>query len=374
MKRRGNGEGYIRQRADGRWECQVVLPSGERKSLYAKTQKEVLDKRKSELERAAAGLPSGSERQTVGEHLATWLEGSKARVRLATWTRYEIFVRKDILPELGRIKLAQLTPAHVQRLYARCLDAGKSPTSVRHLHALLHHAIDDAAKWGMVARNVVALVDPPRAARHEMQALDEPQVHALLAAAAADPLEALYVLAVTTGMREGELFGLRWQDVDLERGTVQVRQTVSWATGSAIVGEPKTQGSRRRLEVGRTALAALRRHKQRQLELRVAHASAWDDRGLVFTTDVGGPLHPTNMTTRSFRPLLARAGLPRIRFHDLRHTAATTLLGRSVPTKIVSEMLGHSSTAITDDIYAHVTPTMQRAAADVMDVALGGAL
>lgn len=372
MKRRANGEGYVRERSDGRWECQVVLPSGERRSVYAKTQREVLEKRKAELERAAGGMPASSPRQTVGDYLTTWLEGSRVRVRVSTWTRNAIFVRKDLVPELGRLKLAELTPAHVHRLYAKQLARGRASTSVRHMHALLHRAIADAARWGMVSRNVVALVDPPRLERREMTALSEDQVRALLEAAAGDRLEALYLLAVTTGMREGELFALRWKDVDLERGMVQVRQTVSWATNRAIFGEPKTAKSRRRIELGKRAAAALAEHRRRQLQERIRNASVWEDQGLVFTDEIGGPLRPQNFTLRAFRPLLERARLPRIRFHDLRHTAATVALSRGLPAKVVSEMLGHASTTITLDIYAHVTPTMQRDAAAVMDEVVGG--
>lgn len=372
MKRRANTEGTIKQRADGRWEIQLSL-NGVRKSLYGRTQREVLEKRKGELDRMAAGMPVGSDRQTLGEFLATWLEGKKTSLRSATWTRYEIFVRKDITPELGRMKLRDLTPAHVQRLYARRLEAGKAPISVRHIHALLHTALDDAAKWGMVPRNVAALVDAPKAARREMLALDESQVRALLDAAAGDRLEALYVLAVTCGMRQGELFGLRWKDLDLEKRMLQVRQTASWATNTATFGEPKTPKSRRRIELTALAVAALVSHRRRQKEERIRNAAEWQDLDLVFANEVGGALHPANMTMRSFRPLLDRAGLPRIRFHDLRHTAASIPLAHGVPSKIVSEMLGHASTAITDDIYAHVTPTMQRGVADMLDVAYGGA-
>lgn len=370
MKRRANGEGSIRQRADGRWECQIVLPSGERKSLYARSQREVLEKRKAELDRAAAGLPAGADKQSVGEYLTTWLEGKKTSLRASTWTRYEIFVRKDILPEFGRTKLAQLTPAHVQRLYARRLEAGKAPVSVRHMHALMHEAFGDAAKWGMVTRNVVALVDAPAAPRREMQALSEDQVRDLFTAAAGDRLEALYVLAVTCGMREGELFGLRWKDLDLEKRMLQVRQTVSWATNTPTFGEPKTAKSRRRIELTQLAIAALVAHRKAQKLERIRNAAEWQDLDLVFTNEVGGPLHPSNMTIRSYRPLLERAGLPRIRFHELRHTAASIALANGVPTKIVSEMLGHASTSITDDIYAHVTPTMQRATAKMFDEVL----
>lgn len=371
MKRRANGEGAVYQRADGRWECRVVLPSGERKSLYGQSQKEVLEKRKAELDRAQAGMPAVSERQTVAAYLATWLEGKKTRIRPSTWKRYEIHVRADVTPELARLQVAQLSAAHVQRLYATHLAAGKSAMTVRHLHAVLGKAFADAAKWGIVLRNVVALVDPPKAKRHEMQALDERQVRALLDSAVGDPHEALYVLAVTTGMRQGELFGLRWQDVDLEKRMLQVRQTINWATGSALVSEPKTEKSRRRVELSALAVEALTTHRRRQKEARIAHASAWKERGLVFTNVIGGPLHPSNFTAHSYRPLLRRAGLPQIRFHDLRHTAASIPLAHGVPTKIISEMLGHSSTAITDDIYSHVTPTMQRGVSDLMDAVLG---
>jgi integrase len=192
--------------------------------------------------------------------------------------------------------------------------------------------------------------------RHEMRTLNPDEAKAFLQAAGGDRLEALYVLALTTGMRQGELFRLRWQDVDLEAHTLSVR------------GETKTAKSRRQIELSDVAVDALRRHAAYQGEECQAAGSVWHNTGLVLTNSVGGSLTPTNVTFRSFRPLLERAGLPLIRFHDLRHSAAATLLlGQGVHPKVVSEMLGHSQVGVTLDLSSHVTPTMHRQAVTAFD-------
>jgi integrase len=273
----------------------------------------------------------------------------------------------------GGMRLTRLPPEQLERLYARMLDAGSSARTVRHVHAVLHNALERATKRGRVARNVAQLVDPPAVPRSEKRVLNEDEAQRFLAAIRGDRFEALYLLAISTGMREGELLGLRWQDLDLERGAIQVRQTVAFVKGGGYVfGEPKTAKSRRNVILTAVATAELRRHRMRQAESRLAVGAAWQDLDLVFTNEVGGPVDGSNVLQRHFYPLLARAGLPRIRFHDLRHTCATLLLGRGVHPKVVSEMLGHSTVAITMDTYSHVLPTMQREAAAALDAALGG--
>lgn len=204
----------------------------------------------------------------------------------------------------------------------------------------------------------------------EMRALSPQQARALINAAAGDQLEALYVLAVSTGMRQGELLALRWRGVDLDAATLSVTATLQRSSRGFDFGDPKTYGSRRQIALTGAAVEALRSHRSLQLEERLG-CPHWQDMDLVFTTEVGTPIEATNLIRRSFHPLLERAGLPRMRFHGLRHTAATLLLGQGVHPKIVSEMLGHSSIAITLDLYSHVTPTMQDQAVAAMDTALG---
>ncbi len=223
-------------------------------------------------------------------------------------------------------------------------------------------------------RNVADLVDPPKVQRQEMKVLSGEQARVLLETAKGDRLEALYILAITTGMRQGELLALRWRDVDLEDGTLRVTATMQRISKRGICpSEPKTAGSRRQIALTGMAVSALRHHRNRQLEERLSAAvMAWQDNDLVFCNHYGRPIESSNLTRRSFHPLLAKAGLPRIRFHDLRHTAATLLLRKRVPVKVVSEMLGHSQVGITLNIYAHVLPDMQREATAAMEAALRG--
>jgi integrase len=265
-----------------------------------------------------------------------------------------------------------LTPQQLQRLYAERLKAGLSPTTVHHLHAVLHKALDQAVRWNLVSRNVGDLVDPPRIARHEMATLSPEQARALLAAADGNRLEALYVLALTTGLREGELLGLKWKNIDFDGSALEVRGSLQRVQAGLVVAEPKTPKSRRRVGLTSAALTALRRHKVVQAAERLRLGSAWRNSEMVFTDEAGAPIDATKFLRNSFAPLLQAAGLHPMRFHDLRHTAATLLLGRGIHPKIVSEMLGHSQVAITLDLYSHVTPTMQREATAAMEAIVGG--
>jgi integrase len=222
-----------------------------------------------------------------------------------------------------------------------------------------------------VPRNVAAAVDPPRVVTPEMRPLSPAQARTLLEAAKSNRLEALYVLAVTTGMRQGELLGLKWGDVDLKCGTVRVRRTLTLAKGGPRLTEPKTKGSRRQIRLTASAVAALERHRANQDGEGAARGHNWKDQGLVFCSRRGTPIRRDNLHSKSWKPLLGRAGLPDTRFHDLRHTCATLLLTKGVHPKIVSEMLGHSSIAITLDTYSHVIPGLEDVAALAMEDALG---
>jgi integrase len=239
---------------------------------------------------------------------------------------------------------------------------------VHHIHAVLHKALEQAVRWNLVPRNVADLVHSPRSGQQQMRALSPEQTRTLLEGAADGPLEAILTLAVTTGMRKGELLGLRWSEVDLERGALRVVGTVQrHPNGDLVVSPPKTPRSRRQVELTPVALDALRRHRSRQVETRLLLGPEWNEAGLVFPSSLGKPQDGSHLLYGLFHPLLKRLGLPIIRFHDLRHTAATLLLGQGIHPKIVSEMLGHSTIAITLDLYSHITPTMQRDAARTMN-------
>jgi integrase len=374
-KRRGSGEGSIYEiKATGRWCAAVTLqtPLGRRRKwLYGKTRREVQDKLTVALRTTQLGLPQSDDRTTVGAYLTEWLATTAATIRPRTFVRYSEYVRIHAIPIVGHIALSHLGPQHLQQLYANRLQAGLAPTSVAHLHTVMHTALARAEAWGLIPRNVARLVRPPRAPRREMTALTPDQVGSLLSAARGDRLEALYVVAVTTGMRQGELLALRWASVDLAAATVTVHSTLVEKTGGFDFAEPKSARSRRQIALTAIAVAAVRRHRAAQLAERLRAGTSWTDHDLVFASDAGGPLNGSNILQRSFYPLLRRAGLPRVRFHDLRHSAATLMLSRSVPLKIVSEILGHSQISITADTYMHVTPGMQREAAAAVDAALG---
>jgi integrase len=373
MPRRGAGEGSVFRRTDGRWCAYLSLWDGGRRYLYGKTRADVQRKLADAHRTLDQGLPFSPERQTVGDFLTEWLEGQRQRLRPNTWKRYEEYVRLHAIPTLGRVKLAALSPQHLDRLYAQRLAAGLSPTTVHHIHAVLHKALEQAVRWNLVPRNVAGLVDPPSAGHQEMRALTPEQTRTLLDGAGDGPLEAILTLAVTTGMRKGELLALHWSDVDLEQGTLRVIGTMQrHPDGNLTVTPPKTARSRRRVELTPMAVDVLRRHRARQAETRLLLGPDWNETGLVFPSSLGRPQDGSHLLYGLFHPLLERLGLPIIRFHDLRHTAATLLLGRGIHPKIVSEMLGHSTIAITLDLYSHVTPTMQRDAARAMNDLLAG--
>ena len=369
-KTRANGEGSIYRRKDGRWVGVLSVESGGRKAYYGKTRQDVARKLTAALKATHDGLAPTPDKQTVAGFLTHWLETVRPSLRPRTWVRYEQYVRIHVLPHLGGVRLSRLGPDHLQALYATCLDRGLSPTSVAHLHRLLHRALGQAAKWGLIVRNVARLVDAPRMRRREMRTLSPSQARRLLDAARGDRFEALYVLALTTGMRQGELLGLRWRDVNFQGSCLTVVASLQRTPEGFVFVEPKSTRSRRRIALSGAATSALGRHQIRQAQDRLRGGPAWEDIDLVFANEIGRPVEAGNLIRRSFVPLLDRAELERIRFHDLRHTAATLMLGSNVHPKVVAEMLGHSQISVTLDLYSHVTPTMQLDATRAMDALL----
>jgi integrase len=314
------------------------------------------------------GLIFDAGNQSVGEYMDRWLKDSlRDTVRQSTLVRYEQLVRLHISPALGRIALKSLSAAHVQGFYRDRLDSGLSPATVQKIHAVLHKALDQAASWSLVPRNPTESVKAPRPAPEEIRPLNREQAKALLETARRERFEALYVLAVTTGLRQGELLGLKWEDVDLENSLIRVRRTLIRNRGRLLLGEPKTKRSRRTVRLTEAAVQALKEYLARQIEQMERLGDLYEDQGLIFATQRGTLVNPTNLRKRSFAPLLEKAGLLPIRSHDLRHTCATLLLSRNVNPKIVSEMLGLATIAITLDTYSHVLPTMQDSATRALE-------
>ena len=372
MGRRANGEGTVYQRKDGRWVASITLENGKRKSIYCKTQKEAVKAAREANQQKDQGILLAGEDQTLSDFLTVWLHDIvKNNVRERTYGRYREVVTLHIVPALGKTKLQKLTPQQLQLLYNQKLEEGYAPQTVKHIHRVLHKALGDALKWQLVVRNVCDAVRAPRVPRKEMQVLSGEQAQQFLEAAKGDPLEALYVLALTTGMRQGELLALKWEDVDLAIGRLQVKRTIARLVGKGFtVSEPKTSKSRRRIHLTRTAIEALKQHRIRQREARLAAGPDWNEQGWIFCSAVGGPIEPGNMIRRSFRPILVKAELPIIRFHDLRHSAASLLLILGVHVKVVQELLGHSQISLTLDTYSHVLPSLQEEAVNRLDALL----
>jgi integrase len=376
MGKRGNGEGSIGRRKSGGWCAQYTVYTSEgrkRRTLYGKTRQEVAAKLSKALADREGGLTFDAGTLTVGEYLARWLSHSvRDTVSQKTYERYESIVRVHLSPALGRIKLKAITPGHVRGLYREKLDTGLAPRSVLHIHRTLSKALKQATDDGLIPRNAAASVKPPQARREEMQPLSRDQVRTFLDTVKGDRMEALYVLAVTSGLRQGELLALKWEDVDLERTnpTLEVRRSLSETRGRRSFVTPKS-GRGRHLRLSKRAVSALGAHRKRQLEERVRKAGLWEDQGLIFPSEVGTLMSGRNLY-RAFKIRVKRASLPQtLRFHDLRHTCATLLLRQGVNPKFVQELLGHADISLTLNTYSHVLPDMGDAAAGGMDAALG---
>ncbi len=378
-KERGNGEGdvYARKNADGKvigyrgayWVQTAEGPKRRYVSGKNKTEaRAALRKAKGDAE---GGLVFDVPTLTLEEYLERWLQNSvRDTVRQRTWERYEQIVRLHLKPSLGRAKLKDLSPAHARGLYRDKLEAGLSTRTVQYVHVTLHKALKDAVSDGLVPRNVVDGIRAPRPGKKEISPLSTSQAHTFLETVRGDRFEALYVLAVHCGLREGELLGLKWEDLDVEAGTLSVRRTLSDTKERGHIFEPPKNGKGRSIKLTRTAAEALKSHRKCQNEERLRCRTSWKDHGLVFPSRKGTPMNAKNLTARSFKPILERARLPNIRLHDLRHTCATLLLSRGVHPKFVQELLGHATIAITLDTYSHVLPSMSGETASAMESVL----
>ncbi len=351
-------------RKDGRWAAYITLENGKREYRYAKTKKAALELlKKVQLEQLQGTLVTSSPRLTVAQFFTQWIERRKPSLRIRSYERYESFIRLQVIPHIGNIQLKRLTPVHLQSLYSELLGKGrKKASTVNTLHWMINRALSDAVKWELIAKNPCKAVEPPRRARYEFRVLTVEEAQKLLASARGHGMEALFVLALTTGMRRGELLALKWQDIDFALSTLHVRRAFTRGKGQRYLeAEPKTEKSRRSILLAPGTIEILKQHRLKQLEAKQQAGEDWEERDLVFCTAVGTPLNANKVLER-FGTLLKRAGLPHIRLHDLRHSFATMMLKLDVHPKIVQELLGHSRIAETLDIYSHVLPTMQEGA------------
>jgi integrase len=366
-KRRGRGEGSIFLRADGRWAATITVGHNLhgkriRRTVYAKTkalvQAELL---KLQTKSAAGTLPARSDR-TVGQYLTFWLENcAKPAVRPSTYIAYSTSVNNHILGAVGGVKLTKLNAAQVQAMDAHLAEKGESPRTRRLALAMLSMALKRAIKLGLLVGNACDAVDPPRVPDSEINPLTPDQVSILLEAVEGDRFEGIYAVALGGGLRIGELLGLQWPCVDLKTGAVVVRYTQTDIKGLVTLTEPKSKSSRRRITLPESVVEILRKHRKKMLA--EGHAAA----ERVFVNDFGAPLRRAQFQLAHFKPLLKRAGLPDFRFHDLRHTHASLLLGDGANIKVIQSRLGHSKIQQTLNCYAHLLPEADADAAASLD-------
>lgn len=365
--RRGFGEGSIYPRKDGRWISYIRLPDG-RKKFFSSQSRDVVKERLAEAQRQAyAGRLVVGRDQSVAQYLERWLtEAVRHSVRPKTYMNYELCVRR-LLPYLGRVRMRALAPEHIQQALGKLLDGGLSPRTVRQVHMVLRCSLKQAVLWRLLASNPSDAVKPPRAERKEMRTLSEEEVKRLLAATAGTRHHPLWIFLVTTGVRLGEALALRWSDVETSEARVTIRRSLQRQSRGAglVFVEPKSSRGRRTVPLPPQTVAVLAVHRKELDREREQAGDSWQENDLVFPSPIG---HPRDMAYLSFtfHRGLASAGLPRLRIHDLRHTAATHLLNNRVHPKVVQDLLGHSTIAITLDTYSHVLPALAKEASALM--------
>lgn len=376
----------IRRRGNG-WLVTVELGcdpiTGKRRRAYfTTTTKREAGRKEARLRHEAnTGLDVEPTKITLAQYLRRWLAAMRPNFTPSTCKRYEGLMRHQMIPHIGGMTLSKLRPLHIQQLYDHLHregrvagDGGLSAKTILQIHRVLSKALKQAVSWQLIPRNVCQSVEPPRARHRELRALSPEETRRLLEVAGAE--DSVYGDAVTiglhSGLRLGELLGMRWEDIDLENGRLAVRRVLHYVPGEGIIcREPKTAKSRRTVLLGDVALDTLRRTRRRQLQARLSLGPAYRDHNFIFATAAGTPIFPGNLR-RAFRRMVEKAGVDPLRFHDLRHTHASLLLARGVHPKVVSERLGHASIAITLDTYSHVLPSLQEEAVRDLDAWLAG--
>jgi len=372
-KRRGNQEGSIYQKTNGKWRAQIMLDGG-RLSITANSRLEAQDWLRITRNQIENGLTFRGANLPFGEYLDDWLMSAKPRLTEHTWRTYGQLIRDYVNPVLGKIRLRDLNPSAIQKFYDRKVAEGLGLRTVQKTHTVIHAALNSAMKLGLLGRNPDSATQPPKPGRKEMSFLNAAQVRILLETAKRieDRNHALCYLAIATGMREGELLALRWEDVNLDQELLNVRFSLKRMPGGGLkLNQPKTKSSVRSIKLGREAVEILHLQKVRNDKDKLRAGRLWQDLNFVFPSTVGTPIDPTNLI-KAFRKLLRMADLPPIRFHDLRHTAASLMLNNGVDVLVASHRLGHAKPSITLDVYGHLIPSMQVHAAEVLEGLLSG--
>ncbi|MBE3586525.1 MAG: tyrosine-type recombinase/integrase [Thermoanaerobacter sp.] len=372
--------GHIRQRGENSWEIIYDAPrqpgqKRNQKSLTVRgTKKDAERKLREILHQIDTNTYVDPGKITFGQFLNRWLNDyCKINLTQTTYDGYKLNIEKHIIPALGDIRLSKLQPLHLQGFYRQALESGRldgkgglSPKTVHQLHRIIHRALEVTVKWQLLGRNVADAVEPPKCKDYEARVYDEKDVERLLSAAEGTRMYAPILLTLATGLRRGELLGLRWEDVDFKKHTITVNQTLYKTSAGLEIKTPKTKKSRRTITLPASVVDELKRHKANQAKEKLQAGEFYTDHGLVFCREDGSPWNPRSFS-RDYRDLLKKHNLPLIRFHDLRHTHASILLRQGVHPKVVSERLGHSQIGITLDIYSHILPGIQEEVAKQLD-------
>lgn len=392
-RRRGHHEGTGYKRADGRWEWKITLPDGTRKSFYDTTQRGAREKANQAIRDRQAGLSPKAERLTVDAYLMRWLEDTAAdRVRQGTYRSYRLHIERYLIPAFKGIRLRELSSTHVDAMLAALVRKGLSPTTANRVRATLRTALEGAVRADLVVRNVAKLSTVRRERPRRVSPPTRDELRSFLRYVQDDRLGPLIEVAVYTGMRQGELLALTWDDIDLEQGVIQVSRRLTWEDGGEdqpakvpVFSEPKTDASRRSITLAAPAISALARQREQSAEMAILAGDLWrrtqtnrtrkgtdkkdapaysnpHTHDLVFPSANGNPQNSSNVTHR-LQQLLEAAGLPRYRFHDLRHATASLLLAEGLDIFTVKEILGHSQISLTANTYGHMTDRLSEAAA-----------
>ncbi len=364
-KRRGRNQGSITKRGN-RFRAFLYVPGGRiSKSFATKTDAQSwLNEMSFKRDR---GLKIASSRIQLRNYLSEWLDIHSTQLKPASERRYRQIARDYVYPYIGKKMLCDLTVFDIEGLYQKLLANDVSVRNVRYVHSLLHRSLKDALKRGIVGFNAAHGARQPKLTQKEMIILDEDQVMRFFIGVKGHRLEALFHLAIKTGMRQGEIFGLKWSDIDWQRGRLRVQRQAQRVKGQGkIFVPPKTKAGRRSIPIGSEMLLLLRKHREKQVIKKVFSGREWHELNLVFPTRNGKPLSESNLL-KEYKLLLEVCGLPKMRFHDLRHTAASIMLNRGIPPFVVSRILGHSKPSTTMDIYGHLIPIMHEGIGDQMD-------
>lgn len=367
MSRRGRGEGTIYRHRDGLWIAQIRLPTGKRRTKYDRRRQVVQDWLTEQRKQVKDGLVVDESQLTYASFLDRYLdEVARTNCKAHTVIVYEQYIRLHIKPTLGHIKLSKLRPDQIQSLYHELGQKGLSGGSIRNIHRLIKHSLQVALRWGLVVRNVASLVDAPKYRQKSPQVWTLEQTRHFITVMADHPLFPLAFVAISTGLRIGEICGLTWSSVDFEHLTIQVRQSAQYVRGQGmILAEPKTERGRRLVTISPIVIETLKAHRERQVEW-IERAEKWHEMDLVFPNRTGEPRDPSNLLF-FWKKMVKEAGLPYIKFHALRHTHASLLLLSGMHPKIIQERLGHSSITLTLDLYSHSIPSLQQEAADKIE-------